>query len=133
MEQLPKKVHKYNIFTSVKYAWAGITYNFAREANLSIQLTIGLIFSGLGLFTGHFILAMTNLILMGLVMSLEMLNTAFENLCDLVEPKYNLQVKVIKDTAAGAILMISLIWLVVIFYQIFIIFVLQDNSRSFRI
>ena len=39
------------------------------------------------------------------VLTLEMINTAIEKLCDVVHPGYHPQIKVIKDIAAGAVLL----------------------------
>ncbi len=43
------------------------------------------------------------------VLSLEMLNTAVEKLCDLVHPGYHPTIKVIKDVSAAAVLWTSII------------------------
>ena len=43
------------------------------------------------------------------VLSLEMINSAIEKLCNLVHPKYHPAVKVIKDISAGAVLWASVI------------------------
>ncbi|NND31007.1 MAG: diacylglycerol kinase family protein [Saprospiraceae bacterium] len=45
----------------------------------------------------------------GMVFSAEMINAAIEKLCDLVQPKFDARVKVIKDISAGAVLVVSLI------------------------
>ncbi len=39
-----------------------------------------------------------------LVISLELINTAIETLCDLISLEFNSQIKLIKDVAAGAVL-----------------------------
>lgn len=44
----------------------------------------------------------------GLVISAEMLNTAIEKLTDMVSPQINEQAKIVKDLAAGAVLIASL-------------------------
>ena len=49
------------------------------------------------------------LICIGAVISLEMINTAIEHLVDLVEPNYNPKAGAIKDLAAGAVLVFSMI------------------------
>ena len=49
------------------------------------------------------------LICIGAVLSLEMINTAIEHLVDLVEPNYNPKAGAIKDLAAGAVLVFSII------------------------
>jgi diacylglycerol kinase (ATP) len=44
----------------------------------------------------------------GIVISAEMLNTAIEKLTDMVSPQINPQAKIVKDLAAGAVLIASL-------------------------
>ena len=43
-----------------------------------------------------------------LVLALELLNTAIENLCDIVTEEYHPIVKIVKDTSAGAVLIVAL-------------------------
>ncbi|WP_346238927.1 diacylglycerol kinase [Niabella insulamsoli] len=43
----------------------------------------------------------------GVVTGFEILNTALEKLCDFVSPRYHEQIKVIKDLAAAAVLIVS--------------------------
>ena len=38
-----------------------------------------------------------------LVLSLELLNTALENICDIVSKDFDPLIKIVKDTAAGAV------------------------------
>lgn len=49
------------------------------------------------------------LICIGVVLTAELLNTAIEILCDVVNPGYHPQIKVIKDMAAGAVVISALI------------------------
>lgn len=61
-------------------------------------------------------------ILFGLVISAELMNTAVEKLCDLVQPEKDERVKFIKDVAAGSVFVASLIALitgVILFYPYF--------------
>ena len=41
------------------------------------------------------------------VLSLEVLNTAAEKICDIVQPEFDERIKVIKDIAAGAVVIMS--------------------------
>lgn len=41
------------------------------------------------------------------VFATEMLNTAIEKLCDMLEPAYHPSIKIIKDISAGAVLVIA--------------------------
>lgn len=48
-----------------------------------------------------------------LVLVLEIVNTAIEKLCDLIQPEYDLRIKIIKDMAAGAVLLSAIAAVVV--------------------
>ena len=49
----------------------------------------------------------------GLVISLEMINSAVEILCDMVTTDFHPKIKIIKDVAAGAVLVASIASLVI--------------------
>jgi len=53
------------------------------------------------------------LLCVGTVLSLEMLNSAVEKLCDMVHKEYHPTIKIIKDVAAGAVLLACIISVVV--------------------
>ena len=53
------------------------------------------------------------MILIGLVIAFELINTVVEVIVDMVEPRYNPLAKVAKDTAAGAVLVMAVISAVV--------------------
>lgn len=53
------------------------------------------------------------LICIGIVLSLEIMNTAIEHFVDLVEPNHNPKAGNIKDLAAGAVLIFSIISVVI--------------------
>ena len=42
------------------------------------------------------------------VLSLETLNTAIEKICDIIQPEYDLRIKIIKDIAAGSVFLMAL-------------------------
>ena len=90
---------------SFGFAWRGITCCLPGGTNFKIQLSLGALTFLLGLFfhisTTEWLVVIFCSIL---VLSLEMLNTAIEKLCDLVTSDFHPQVMVIKDVAAGAVL-----------------------------
>lgn len=43
------------------------------------------------------------------VLSLEILNTAVEKICDVVQPDFDERIKIIKDISAGAVLLMSFV------------------------
>lgn len=44
-----------------------------------------------------------------MVLSAEILNTAIEKICDIVQPAFDTRIKFIKDAAAGAVLLIAIL------------------------
>ena len=60
-----------------------------------------------------------HIILIGFILSVEALNTVAEKICNVINPKYDSRIKLIKDIAAGAVsfaVISSLIVLLVIYY-----------------
>lgn len=98
------------LLKSFQNAFKGIYLFFISERNARIQLIIFLLVLAVA-----FILKVNNtqwlmLIAMGgLVFSLEALNTAIEALCDVLKPEWDERIKRIKDLAAGAVLIASII------------------------
>ncbi len=55
------------------------------------------------------------LICIGLVMSMELMNTAIEKIVDIVSPQFNEKAGKIKDIAAAAVLIVSIVSLIIAF------------------
>ncbi len=121
---------QYNPIKSVKFAIEGLVYAFKHEPNLWIQFVIGLFLFLINIYFNHSILAIANLIFMAMVGSFELINTIIENICDMIDPTYNTKIKVIKDMGAGAVLFVSLVWLLVIIFSAVLIF---DDVRQLLI
>ncbi|MGO4887223.1 diacylglycerol kinase family protein [Anaerobacillus sp. MEB173] len=109
---------------SFAYAWAGLGNVIKYEQNMRIHLVISVIVIFLSFIlaipTTHQILL---LIVIGVVLSLEIMNTAIERVVDLVTAEYHPLAKVAKDVSAGAVLLFSMIAMIVglyIFYGPFI-------------
>ncbi len=98
-----------SFFKSFKYAIKGIQLSL-KERNMKIHWLCAFAVVLLGLFLE---VTLTEwcvvLICIGIVLSLEMINTAIEHLVDLVEPNRNPKAGAIKDVAAGAVLVFSII------------------------
>lgn len=90
---------------SFGYAIRGIQLVFGSEANMKIHATIAVAVVVCGF---AFSISITEwllcLICFGLVMGLEMVNTAIENVVDLVSPDQHPLAGKAKDIAAGAVL-----------------------------
>ena len=103
-----------SLLKSFANAFAGIGYFFANDRNGRIHLAITLTVLAAGLaFQILPIEWIVILLCIALVISLEMLNSALEKLCDMVQPNYHATIKVIKDVSAGAVLVATIISVVI--------------------
>ena len=95
---------------SFKHAYEGIIYACTKERNMHIHISVATIVLIAGAFFSiSFEEWLACLILIGVVLSLEMLNTAIEAVVDMITIKEDPKAKVAKDAAAGAVLISSLI------------------------
>jgi diacylglycerol kinase len=98
-----------SLVTNFGFATAGIQYFFCTERNGRIQAVIALLVIVAGFYFG-----ITNiewclvLLCIGLVLGVEMLNTALERVCEMLSAEFHPMVKIIKDVAAGAVLCVTI-------------------------
>ena len=91
------------------YALSGIKEVAIKEHNVRIHFVAILVVCILGYYLGIAQYQWMALILaMALVVVTEFLNSAIERIADYVEPSENSQIGVIKDIAAGAVLVASI-------------------------
>jgi len=98
------------LIRSFSFAFNGIKVCTARHSNFKIHLfcmlpTIALAIA-FRISVNEWVAV---LLCIGLVLSMEMLNTAIEQLCDVVHKEYHPGIKVTKDIAAGAVLVSAVI------------------------
>lgn len=106
----PKSLDKKKLRHSFKYAFNGIKLCIQDEQNMFIHFSVAtLVIVAAFVFKISKIEWIICLLLIGIVMMMELLNTAIENVCDLVTEEDNKYVKIAKDTAAGAVLVIAII------------------------
>ncbi|MFN6460255.1 MAG: diacylglycerol kinase family protein [Nostoc sp. DedVER02] len=100
-----------NLFVSFKYAWAGISYSFQTQRNFRIHVSVCAMAIALSVFLHLQAVEIAVIgITSGLVLALELLNTAIESLVDLtVKQTYHELAKIAKDCAAGAVLVSALV------------------------
>ncbi len=98
------KISLKKIFYSVLFACRGIKYAFLHQQNffLMIIIAIGTIILGWWLALSYYEWLIVILIIC-LVLSLEIVNTAWEKTLDFLEPNFSAKIKTIKDLIAGAI------------------------------
>lgn len=93
------------LLKSFKYAFEGIFTGIKEEQNMKVHITIMIlvIISGIMLKISK-IEWIICIILFGLVISMELINTAIENTVDLITKEKKEKAKIAKDVAAGAVL-----------------------------
>lgn len=93
---------------SFVYAYRGILYLLRTQHNAWIHLVFALIAILLGvLFSITQFEWIAILICIGIVFAAETFNTSIELLCDARFTEYDKRAEIIKDTAAGAVLIVS--------------------------
>ncbi|WP_111307239.1 diacylglycerol kinase [Confluentibacter sediminis] len=98
-----------NRIKSVGYAYKGALLLLKTEASIKVQFAIGILVTIAG-FYNH----ITNMewiiqfLAIGLVMSMEGINTAIEEMANFIHPEHHKKIGIIKDIAAGAVFIASL-------------------------
>ncbi len=96
------------------YAIKGLVKTFQEEQNLRIQTVIAIIVVILGFCFGISEIEWIILILIiGLVILMELANSAVERITDVLKPRINDYVKEIKDIMAAAVMLASIISVVI--------------------
>lgn len=97
------------IIKSFKYAIEGIYIGIKQEKNMKIHIFIMILVIIFGIMLKiNKIEWIICIILFGNVIALELINTAIENAIDLITRENNPKAKIAKDTAAGAVLIMSI-------------------------
>ena len=104
------------LIKSFGYAIKGMVYSLG-EQNMRIHLAAIILVTATGIFLRltaieWAVIALT----FGFVVSAEMMNTAIEELVDLISPEIRIKAGKIKDIAAGAVLVAAIIATVVAVY-----------------
>jgi diacylglycerol kinase len=96
------------------YAFKGIRASLVEQRNLKVQSLVALITIGAGFYYGISAVEWCLVLMMiGIVIGLELVNTAIEDLVNLVTTEWKPLAGKVKDIAAGAVLVVSIIAVVV--------------------
>ena len=103
-----------NRLKSVGFAFKGMLILIRTEASIKVQLFIAIVITIAGFY---FDISksewMAQLIMIGIVMSMEGMNTAVEYIADFIHPEYHKKIGLIKDAAAGAVFIASIIAVII--------------------
>lgn len=97
-----------NRLKSVGYAFKGALLLLKTEASIKIQFAIAIIVTVAGFYfnisTNEWLI---QFLAIGLVMSIEGVNTAIEEIANFIHPEHHNKIGLIKDIAAGAVFIAS--------------------------
>lgn len=106
---LPPLPHRNRFMASFSFAFEGIAASLKAERNMVVHLgimTLVVVFAALlGLTMVEWMIC---ILLFAMVLMAELINTAIETLVDMVSPQVDPRAKLAKDTAAGAVLVVSI-------------------------
>ena len=93
----------------VRYAFKGALMLLKTEPSIQVQTGIGVLMTGLGFYFNITQLEwIMQIFAIGLVMSIEGLNTTAEAIADFIHPDFHNKIGFIKDIAAGAVFIASI-------------------------
>lgn len=99
---------------SIRFAMRGMFLLIKTEDSIKVQIFVALLATGAGIyFNISTIEWMFQVVVIGLVLVAESLNTAVEKVSDFVHPDYHKKIGFIKDISAGAASFAAIISLIV--------------------
>ncbi len=103
-----------NRLKSISYAFKGMLILIRTEASIKVQFVIAIVVTIAGFY---FEISKTEWIaqisMIGLVMSIEGINTAMEYMADFIHPEFHHKIGLIKDVAAGAVFIASIVAVII--------------------
>lgn len=103
-----------NRIKSVGFAFKGMLILIKTEASIKIQFFIAIVVTIAGFYFNISITEwMFQTAMIGLVMSIEGVNTAVEYIADFIHPDHHPKIGLIKDISAGAVFIASIVAVIV--------------------
>ena len=98
-----------SIWQSFRFAFAGLFYILRTQRNARIHLAVTTVVTALGAWLGLDLLSWAVLVLaIGLVLTVEILNTVAETIVDLASPELHPLARIAKDAAAAGVLVAAM-------------------------
>ena len=108
------KIFIINRIKSIGYAFKGAYLLFKKEASIQIQTVIAILTIIAGFY---FEISATEwaiqLLTVALIMGIEGVNTAIEEMADFIHPDYDQHIGRIKDISAGAVFIVAIVAMVI--------------------
>jgi diacylglycerol kinase len=104
----------HSIVKSFPYALRGIKDTLLKEPNFKVEVILGIFAVVLGVVfslpTSEWLILSISIFL---VLIMELINTTLENLVDIVSPQIQEKARIVKDVAAGGVLMSSILSIII--------------------
>lgn len=98
-----------NRIKSVRYAFKGAYFLVKTETSLKIQFIIAIIVIAGGIYYNISLTEwVVQFLAIGMVMSVEAINTAIEEIANFIHPEFHVKIGLIKDISAGAVFIASI-------------------------
>ena len=109
MHNKSKESFLVNRIKSIGYAFKGAYLLITTEASVKVQFGVGILITIAGFYYNISVTEwMIQTLIIGLIMGLEGLNTAIEEVADFIHPEHHAKIGLIKDLAAGAVFIFAL-------------------------
>lgn len=103
-----------NRIKSIKYAFKGALLLVKTESSIKVQVFIGIVITIIGFFVGLSTIEwIIQTLTIGLIISIESINTVIEEIADFIHPEYHPKIGLIKDLAAGAVFIIAVVAIII--------------------
>lgn len=104
----------YHPLRKARVVFSGLRYAVAYDFSVAWKVVVSVVLLALAAVLHQWLDAMMILAATGLMLSLELMNSAIEALCDFVEAHDNWRIGVIKDIAAAAAAIGIAVWAIVL-------------------
>jgi diacylglycerol kinase len=109
-ENIKYRIEPKKLLHSFGFAFKGIETAFKTQQNFRIEIAAAFFTIAFGImYKINSLEWLVILICIAFVLCLELVNTALENMCDVYSTAKNPTIKIIKDTAAAAVLVAAII------------------------
>ncbi len=106
-----------SIIKSFKYAFIGIGYMLTTSVNIPLYFAFTLLVIFLGIYFSISNYEIGWILIMALlVICMEMMNTSIEEMVNLIKKEHSAEGKIVKDVAAGMVLLTTASYIIVVFF-----------------
>jgi len=118
---------KFKPIQKIKVVTDGLWFVLKNDLSVTYNLIISAITLSISLLLNQYINVVILLIVTGNMLSMEIMNTCIELLCDFQKTEYDEKIKVIKDVSAVAVGISIVVWLGVVLYEIYTVIMYFQN------